>query len=356
VYRYVTWYDSPQDGTGASDAADGNGDGSPDGNGQDAKRVTVVVAWRNVITGDPSSLSESSLFSDGKITNKAPAKNNPPVVSCPGASISGMTVTFTGVASDSDGTISNYTWTFGDSGTATGSPVSHTYTATGTYNVVTTAVDNGGASSSNSAAGCNVTVTDPGAGNGGPDGTVKINGNATYTNAVGPSHTVTLSIAKTSGASPVTVKISNDGSTWVTYAYATSQSWDMGGSDGTRTVYLRLYSNTGAYGAIATDTIILDTTAPGAPTGFQKTSSTTQGANLTAVFAWTAPVGVSDLGGYRVYTRLITSTGAWTLVCDTSATTCSDTHKKTDTYEYYVVAYDLATNVSVQSATPNPTA
>ena len=70
---------------------------------------------------------------------------------------------------------------------------------------------------------------------------------------------------------------------------------------------------------------------------------------------WTAPVGVTDLGGYRMYKRLITSTGAWTLVCDTSATTCSDTHKKTDTYEYYVVAYDLATNVSPNSATPNPT-
>ena len=40
---------------------------------------------------------------------------------------------------------------------------------------------------------------------------------------------------------------------------------------------------------------------------------------------------------------------------DTSNTTCSHTHKKTDTYEYYVQAYDLATNVGPQSATPNPT-
>jgi len=185
---------------------------------------------------------------------------------------------------------------------------------------------------------------------------VSINAGAAYTNAVGPTHTVTLSIAKSSGASPVTMKISNDGSTWISYAYATSQTWDLGGSDGTKTVYVRLFSSTGAYGAIATDTIILDTTAPGAPTGFYKVSSSIQGSNTTAVFAWTAPVGVTDLGGYRMYKRLITSTGAWTLVCDTSATTCSDTHKKTDTYEYYVVAYDLATNVSAQSATPNPTA
>src|SRR6476620_3086569 len=47
VYRYVTWYDSPQDGTGASDAADGNGNGISDANGHDAKRVTVVVVWTN---------------------------------------------------------------------------------------------------------------------------------------------------------------------------------------------------------------------------------------------------------------------------------------------------------------------
>ena len=63
---------------------------------------------------------------------------------------------------------------------------------------------------------------------------------------------------------------------------------------------------------------------------------------------------MTDLGGYRVYRRLITSTGAYSLVCDTASTTCSDTHKKTDTYEYYIVAYDLATNVSAAS-TPHLT-
>jgi hypothetical protein len=56
-----------------------------------------------------------------------------------------------------------------------------------------------------------------------------------------------------------------------------------------------------------------------------------------------------------MYARLITSTGAWSLICDTSSTSCSYKHKKTDTYEFYVVAYDLATNVSANSATPNPT-
>jgi len=180
-----------------------------------------------------------------------------------------------------------------------------------------------------------------------------MNGNATYTN----STTVTLTLAKSGGGpNPATMKFSNDNSTWLgPFTFATSYTWTISSGDGSKTVYARFYNSSGQYGAIATDTITLDTVAPGAPTAFHKISSSISGANTTVNLGWTAPVGVSDLGGYRMYKRLITSTGAWTLVCDTSSTTCSDTHKKTDTYEYYVVAYDLATNVSPNSATPNPT-
>ena len=358
VYRYVTWYDSPQDGTGVSDAADGNSNGVSDASGHDAKRVTVVVVWRNNVTGQNSSLSETSLFSDGEITYKAPAKNSAPTVACPTTSISGLAVTFTAVASDSDGTIASYSWAFGDSASGTGASVSHTYGASGTYSVVTSVVDNGGSTASNSAAGCTVTVTNPGGlGNGGPNGTVVINADAVRTN----STAITLTLTKSSGPAPDTYKISNDGTTWSpAFAWgngaSTTHAWTLPpGADGTRTVYVRFYDNTGKYGDVASDQITLDATAPGPPTAFHKVSSTTSGANTTVVMGWTAPVGVTDLGGYRMYQRLITSTGPWTLVCDTSSTTCSDTHKKTDTYEYYVVAYDLATNVSANSATPNPT-
>jgi prepilin-type N-terminal cleavage/methylation domain-containing protein len=358
VYRYVTWYDSPQDGTGGSDAADGNGDGTSDANGHDAKRVTVVVVWRNVVTGDTSTLSESSLFSDGAINYHAPTKNSAPTVACPLTSISGLTATFTASASDADGSIASVSWTFGDGNTGTGvGPLAHTYAASGTYNVVTSVVDNGGSTASNSAAGCSVTVTNPVSGIGGPDGTVQINANATYANSIA----VTLTIAKSGGQAPDTFKLSNDGTTWSSaYAWPNgasfTYSWTMSaGADGPRTVYARFFDSSNNYGSIANDTITLDSVGPGAPTAFHKTTSTTTGANTTSTFVWTAPVGVTDLGGYRMYSRLITSTGAFALVCDTSTTSCSDTHKKTDTYEYYVVAYDLATNVSAHSATPNPT-
>jgi hypothetical protein len=358
VYRYVTWYDSPQDGTGGSDAADGNSDGTSDANGHDAKRVTVVVVWRNVVTGESSTLSESSLFSDGAINYHTVTKNTAPTVACPLTSISGMTATFTASASDADGSIASVSWTFGDGNTGTGvGPLAHTYAVAGTYNIVTSVVDNGGSSASNSAAGCTVTVTNPVAGVGGPDGTVQINANATYAN----STTVTLTIAKSGGQAPATFKLSNDGTTWSSaYAWPNGASftyaWTMAaGADGSRTVYARFFDSSNNYGSIASDAILLDSVAPGAPTAFHKTTSSTSGANTTSTFVWTAPVGVTDLGGYRMYRRLITSTGAFSLVCDTSSTSCSDTHKKTDTYEYYVVAYDLATNVSAHSATPNPT-
>jgi type II secretory pathway pseudopilin PulG len=350
VYRYVTWYDSPEDGTGASDDPDGNGDGVSDANGQDAKRVTVVVVWNDELGRGSTSLSESSLFSDGEILYKQPTSNAAPSVGCPISSVSDKTVSFTANASDSDGSIASVTWDFGDGTTGTGATVTHTYAAYQTYTVVNTVTDNAGSVASNSAAGCTVTTVSPVSGNGGPDGTIKINGDATYTNATA----VTLTLTKSAGPNPSTMTFSNDNVTWLgPYGWATTYTWALSSGDGTKTVYMRLYDSSGKYGAIASDTIILDTVAPATPTGFAKSSTTVGVVNTTITFTWN-PVGATDLGGYRVYRRLITSTGSYSLVCDTSSTTCTDTHKKTDTYEYYIVAYDLATNVSAGS-TPHLT-
>src|SRR6476646_1736275 len=95
--------------------------------------------------------------------------------------------------------------------------------------------------------------------------------------------------------------------------------------------------------------IILGTPRPGSPAGAHISSASTSGQNKTLTLAWTPPTGVTDLGGYRLYQRIITSTGAFSLVCDTASTSCMTTHKKTDSYEYYVIAYDLAGNQSAQS-------
>jgi hypothetical protein len=350
VYRYVTWVDSPTDGTGVSDNADGNGDGVSDANGHDEKRVTVVVTYNDELGRGTKSQSETSLFTDGKVVYKAPTLNTPPAVSCPTVTnVNGLTLTFAGVASDSDGTIASISWTLtgGSPATATGATASTTYPGAGTYSIVNTVIDSGGGQATNSALNCSVTVADPSAGNGGPSaGNIAIAGGATYTTTT----TVVLNVAKGSGTAPAQMAFSNDGTTWSPkVAYGTTASWSLLTGDGTKTVYARFYNAGGLYSAVMTDTIVLDATAPGAPTVLHITTSTTSGQNKTLTLAWTAPTGVTDLGGYRLWRRIITSTGAFTLVCDTSSTSCNDTHKKTDSYEYYVQAYDLAGNQSAQS-------
>ncbi len=60
------------------------------------------------------------------------------------------TVTFTGIASDSDGTIAGYEWDFGDGSTGSGSSVSHTYSTVGVYLATLTVTDDHGASTSTS--------------------------------------------------------------------------------------------------------------------------------------------------------------------------------------------------------------
>lgn len=61
-------------------------------------------------------------------------------------------------SSDTDGSIATYAWDFGDGSTASGSTASHSYVSGGTYTVVLTVTDDGGATDSDSQA---VTVSEP---------------------------------------------------------------------------------------------------------------------------------------------------------------------------------------------------
>jgi PKD repeat protein len=70
-----------------------------------------------------------------------------------------LTCNFDGSGSrDSDGTITNYMWIFGDGATGSGTRVSHMYVAGGQYTVTLTVTDNGGATATQSNA---VTANSP---------------------------------------------------------------------------------------------------------------------------------------------------------------------------------------------------
>jgi PKD repeat protein len=70
----------------------------------------------------------------------------------------GLTANFTDQSSDPDGTITNWSWNFGDGGSSTAQNPSHTYAIDGTYTVTLTVTDNDGATDSVPK---NVTVSAP---------------------------------------------------------------------------------------------------------------------------------------------------------------------------------------------------
>jgi RHS repeat-associated protein len=102
--------------------------------------------WGNHSLGDQAVPS-----SNVRTSNQSPTAN----AGGPYTGTTGTNVQFDGNASsDTDGTIANYTWNFGDGATGTGSTQAHTYTTTGTFTATLTVTDNLGAQSS-----ANATVT-----------------------------------------------------------------------------------------------------------------------------------------------------------------------------------------------------
>ena len=180
VYRYVTWYDSPQDGTGAGDAADGNHNSVSDANGHDAKRVTVVVVWTNNVTGqkldaqrvlavlrraDQLQGSDAQRCADGVLPDSR--------------SIAEMVATFSanGVRLRRDDR--QRVVELRRRADRDGSAIPHAHVrGSGTYTVITTVVDNGGVRPP-TRGGMHGDRTNPTSGTGGPDGGVSINGGAT---------------------------------------------------------------------------------------------------------------------------------------------------------------------------------
>ncbi|MFC4764227.1 protease pro-enzyme activation domain-containing protein [Dyella koreensis] len=73
---------------------------------------------------------------------------------------SGLTANFTDSSTDSGGSITSHSWTFGDNGTSTATSPSHTYAAAGTYSVTETVTDSASGKTSSKTA--SVTVSSGG--------------------------------------------------------------------------------------------------------------------------------------------------------------------------------------------------
>jgi PKD repeat protein len=93
--------------------------------------------------------------------NKCPAPVTAPPNLPPAASFtsicSELSCSFTSASTDPDGTISAYSWTFGDGGTSSVQNPSHSYGAAGSYSVTLTVTDNQGAPSGPQSQTVNVT-------------------------------------------------------------------------------------------------------------------------------------------------------------------------------------------------------
>lgn len=105
----------------------------------------------------PTALSASTVASIYAARNGG-AVNQPPVAAFTSTQSGRSTAVDGSGSSDPDGTITGYSWSFGDGGTATGANASHTYATAGTYTVALKVTDNGGATSTVSHS---VTVTAP---------------------------------------------------------------------------------------------------------------------------------------------------------------------------------------------------
>ena len=94
-----------------------------------------------------------------------------------------------------------------------------------------------------------------------PTGTVVINGGDAHTTSANTTLALT---ANDGGGSGVTqMRLGNDGTSWAAWeAFSATKPWTLASGDGEKTVYVQFQDAAGNVSSNATDTIVLDTTAP----------------------------------------------------------------------------------------------
>ena len=168
----------------------------------------TYTAKLTITDSDGSTSSDTATIT----VTEAVVANTPPIASITPSATTGeapLTVTFDGSgSSDSDGTISTYTWNFGDGSSMTGKQVSHTFTDAGTFTASLQVTDDKGMTSTTS---------------------IPIIATAPVQETNQPP-TAAISITASTGKAPLTVSFSASGSTDSDGTIA-SYTWNFG--DGT---------------------------------------------------------------------------------------------------------------------------
>ncbi|MCK1597287.1 LamG-like jellyroll fold domain-containing protein [Bradyrhizobium sp. 164] len=175
-----------------------------------------------------------------------------------------------------------------------------------------------------------------------PTGTVTINGGAAATN----STSVTLTLTATDAVTSVKqMRFSNSGSSYSTAeAFAPTKAWTLSNATGgTKTVYVQFMDAAGNWSAAATDTIVLDTTAP---TISGQTATNITGS--TARVTWTTNEAATSRVEYGLTTGYGSSTTLDTALVTAHSVALTGLAPNT-TYNYRVRSIDAAGNERIGS-------
>lgn len=174
--------------------------------------------------------------------------------------------------------------------------------------------------------------------------TISVNGGATYTTSTSATLTLSASDAA-SGMADMMISENSDfsGASWE--AYATSKSFTLSSSDGTKTVYVKFRDNAGNESATVSDAIVYDATAPSG------TFTIESGNVYTTSTSVTLDISASDATSGLYQMQVSEDSGFSGAVWESYAATKSVTLSGLDgTKTYYARFKDNAGNVSLATS------
>ncbi len=283
------------------------GDGSPASTTQNPSHTyTVAGSYTAVLTVTDSTGASST--ARVQITASAPASLSASVTAQPTSGTAPLKVSFTGSASGGVAPY-NYSWSFGDGSTGSGTSVTHTYASVGNYSATLTVTDSSGTKATKSTPISVVASLPP----------LPVTASAQPSSGSAPL-AVTLTATPSGGTSPYTATWQfGDGSSGsgltATHTYSVAGSYrasvtvtDATGRIGTTTAYVNV---TG--GASAPLSVVATTNASGgsAPLPITAYASIQGGSGIYSTVSWTFGDGSTGTGS--TVTHTFTTPGTFTL-------------------------------------------